>query len=132
MTGFPGETDREFDETVQFIRNQPFTYLHVFTYSERPGTAASLYPDQVPIAVRRERTSILRGLSDEKNKTFRKKMVGSKLSCVTLHENKALSTNFLQVELAHPRAANEITNLNIGGLSPAGLREASLLQVLSN
>lgn len=132
MTGFPAETDREFEETVQFIRNQAFTYLHVFTYSERPGTAASLYPDQVPIAVRRERTAILRRLSDEKNEAFRQTMVGSSLSCITLHENKALSTNFLQVDLARPRAANQITDLDIGGLSPGGLREASLLRVLSN
>ena len=132
MTGFPGESDREFDETVQFIRRHPFTYLHVFTYSERPGTAASLYPDQVPVAMRRERTAVLRRLSDEKNEAFRRKMIGSRLSCVTLHENKALSTNFLPVNLAEPRAANQIADLDIGSLSPGGLREASLFQVLSN
>src|SRR5581483_11258826 len=40
MTGFPGETDEEFGETVRFIERHPFTYLHVFTYSERPGTLA--------------------------------------------------------------------------------------------
>jgi threonylcarbamoyladenosine tRNA methylthiotransferase MtaB len=132
MTGFPGETDHEFEETVQFIRNQPFTYLHVFTYSERPGTAAATYSDQVPVALRRERTAILRQLSDEKNLAFRQTMLGRKLSCVTLHENKALSTNFLQVELAQPRTANQIIDLDIGGLSPSALREASLLRVLSN
>ncbi len=42
MTGFPGETDQEFGETVRFIEEQPFTYLHVFTYSERPGTLGRL------------------------------------------------------------------------------------------
>src|SRR6478672_5103739 len=41
MTGFPGETDAEFEETVRFLKERPFTYLHVFTYSERPGTRAA-------------------------------------------------------------------------------------------
>jgi threonylcarbamoyladenosine tRNA methylthiotransferase MtaB len=132
MTGFPGETDWEFNETLQFIQSQPFTYLHVFTYSERPGTAAAAYADQVPVAVRRERTTILRRLSDEKNAAFRRSMVGRALSCVTLHESKALSSNYLQVELAAPRSANQVLTLQIGSLSPSGLRESSLLPVLSN
>ncbi len=62
MTGFPGETDAEFDETVRFIEQQPFTYLHVFTYSERPGTRAPEQGTSVPMAVRRERTRLLREL----------------------------------------------------------------------
>lgn len=132
MTGFPGETDQEFEETVQFIRRQPFTYLHVFTYSERPGTAAATYADQVPVALRRERTAVLRQLSEEKNITFRHAMSGRTLSCVTLSENKALSSNYLPVELASPRSPNQIVDLKIGGLSTSGLRESSLFPVLSN
>ena len=49
MAGFPGETDAEFEENRAFIERLPFTYLHVFTYSERPGTAAAAMPDPVPM-----------------------------------------------------------------------------------
>ncbi|HXE11701.1 MAG TPA: tRNA (N(6)-L-threonylcarbamoyladenosine(37)-C(2))-methylthiotransferase MtaB [Bryobacteraceae bacterium] len=132
MTGFPGESDFEFQETVRFIEEQPFTYLHVFTYSERPGTAAADYADSVPVAVRRERTAVLRALSDRKNLAFRQRMIGRRLSCVTLHENKALSTNYLPVELSTPREPNRIVDLEIGSLSTSCLREKSLLPVLSN
>jgi threonylcarbamoyladenosine tRNA methylthiotransferase MtaB len=132
MTGFPGESDFEFEETVRFIEDQPFTYLHVFTYSERPGTAAASYADPVPVAVRRERTAILRALSERKNLAFRQRMLGRRLSCVTLHENKALSTNYLPVELSAPREPNQIVDLEIGSLSTSCLREKSLLPVLSN
>src|SRR5213079_1979122 len=55
MTGFPGETEAEFEESRAFIESLPFTYLHVFTYSERPGTPAAEAPDQVPMHVRHER-----------------------------------------------------------------------------
>jgi threonylcarbamoyladenosine tRNA methylthiotransferase MtaB len=131
MTGFPRETDAEFQETVDFIRDQPFTYLHVFTYSERPGTAAAEYPDAVPVAVRRERTNILRNLSDEKNATFRQRMLGRELSCVTLPGDKALSSNYLSIDLTQPRNANEIVDVLVGSLSEAGLREKALLHVLA-
>ena len=63
MTGFPGETDQEFEESFAFIESLPFTYLHVFTYSERPGTPAAEAPSQVPIPVRKQRTRALRDLA---------------------------------------------------------------------
>ena len=62
MTGFPGESEAEFEETRAFIDSLPFTYLHVFTYSERPGTPAAASGEQVPMPVRRERNRILRDL----------------------------------------------------------------------
>ncbi|MGZ4867977.1 MAG: tRNA (N(6)-L-threonylcarbamoyladenosine(37)-C(2))-methylthiotransferase MtaB, partial [Candidatus Angelobacter sp.] len=55
MVGFPGETDELFEESRSFIENLPFTYLHVFTYSSRPGTPSAAMPDQVPVHVARER-----------------------------------------------------------------------------
>ena len=73
MTGFPGETEGEFAETREFIEQHPFTYLHIFTYSERPGTSAAEQENRVPIPVRHERTRILRDLSDQKNLTFRRR-----------------------------------------------------------
>src|SRR5947208_9106433 len=67
MTGFPGETDELFEESRQFIESMPYTYLHVFTYSERPGTPAAEMAGSVPIPVRKERNKILRDLATRKN-----------------------------------------------------------------
>ena len=61
MVGFPGETDEDFEENRSFIAALPFTYLHVFTYSERPGTPAAASPEQVPVPVRKERTACCEG-----------------------------------------------------------------------
>lgn len=131
MTGFPGETKEEFDESVRFIEQQPFTYLHVFTYSERPGTLAAEQGQPVRIEVRRERTHILRQLSDRKNLEFRKRMIGKTLSAVTLDQGGiALTSNFLKVEMARPREPNQMVNLEIGSTCESGLREQALLPVI--
>jgi threonylcarbamoyladenosine tRNA methylthiotransferase MtaB len=129
MAGFPGETDSEFEESRAFIESLPFTYLHVFRYSERPGTAAAECPDRVPVEVRKERTRILRELAERKNLDFRRRMIGRPLSVVTLTEG-ALSSNFLKVELAQPRGPNQIAEVKIGSLSATGLREEQAFQVL--
>lgn len=132
MTGFPGETDAEFQETVTFVEEQPFTYLHVFTYSERPGTAAVSLGSSVPPAVRRERTHILRQLSDRKNLAFRRCMVGKTLSAVTLEERGvALTSNFLRVAMNQDRSPNELISLDIGAASDSGLEERKPFAVLT-
>jgi threonylcarbamoyladenosine tRNA methylthiotransferase MtaB len=128
MTGFPGETDAEFEETRAFIESLPFTYLHVFTYSERPGTPAA-ESQQVPMEVRRDRNRVLRELAAQKNLEFRRRMLGRTLSVVTLTDG-ALSDNFLKVELATPRASNQLMDVKIGSLTPNGLREHNPLSVL--
>jgi len=132
MTGFPGETDAEFAETVRFIEEQPFTYLHVFTYSERPGTRAAGMDGAAPVKVRQERTRVLRDLSERKNLEFRRRMVGKTLSAVTLEERGwALATNFLKVELATIRRPNELLDVTIGGVrAGGGLRERGVLCVV--
>jgi len=124
MAGFPGETDHEFQETLRFIEALPFTYLHVFTYSARPGTPAAALPDQVPPPVRKERNRLLREAAARKNREFRARMLGRKLSVVTLEQpGVALSDNYLKVELARPREPNRIVEVEIGGLTADGLRE---------
>ncbi len=128
MAGFPGETDAEFEETRAFIESLPFTYLHVFTYSERPGTPAASSA-QVPMEIRRDRNRILRELAAEKNIEFRRRMVGRTLSVVTLSDG-ALSGNFLKVELAMRRGRNQMIDIKIGSLTPNGLRELNPLTVL--
>lgn len=131
MTGFPGESDVEFEETFRFVERLPFTYLHVFTYSERPGTPAA-ESAQVPLRIRKERTRLLRGLAAEKNLEFRRRMIGRKLAAVTLENGTALTTNYIKVKLATPRPANQLVDLSIGGLTADGLAEAALLPVLSS
>jgi threonylcarbamoyladenosine tRNA methylthiotransferase MtaB len=131
MTGFPGETESEFNETVRFIDQHPFTYLHVFTYSERPGTAAIQHANPVPQAVRNERTRILRTLSDTKNLEFRRAMLGRTLPAVTLEKpGLALTTNFLKVEMTRHREPNQNVALEIGRVLPLALRERELLPCL--
>ena len=124
MTGFPGETEAEFAETLAFVDSLPFTYLHVFTYSERPGTAAAGLA-QVPWQLRKERTRRLRELGAAKNLRFRNRMLGRPLRAVTLDNGTALTENYLQVELAQPRPANEWVTVTAGALTAQGLREAS-------
>jgi threonylcarbamoyladenosine tRNA methylthiotransferase MtaB len=129
MVGFPGETDEEFEESRAFIDSLPFTYLHVFTYSERPGTPAAESPNQVPMPVRKERNRVLRELAAGKNLAFRQSMTGRKLSAVTLDDG-ALSDNFLKIELNPRRPPNQIVDVLIGGVTENGLREHNPLAVL--
>lgn len=70
IVGFPGETDELFEETYNFIKNSPISYLHVFTYSERDNTVAASLDNPVPHEVRKERTKRLRDLSDSKLNEF--------------------------------------------------------------
>jgi threonylcarbamoyladenosine tRNA methylthiotransferase MtaB len=124
MVGFPGETEADFEESRRFIESLPFTYLHVFTYSERPGTPAAGHPAGVPIAVRKSRNRVLRELAEAKNREFRQRMVGRTLSAVTLHESRtALTGNYLKVQLTASRAPNSIVDVRIGALTTDGLSE---------
>ena len=131
MTGFPGETEAEFEESRAFIEGLPFTYLHVFTYSARPGTPAAADADQVPMAVRKHRTHVLRDLAQRKNLEFRQSMIGRTLSAVTIEDGRiALSGNYLKIALARPREANRVADIPIGGLTPDGLHESGMLPIL--
>lgn len=105
MVGFPGETDELFEESRSFIEHLPFTYLHVFTYSSRPGTASAAMPDQVPVGVARERNRVLRELGARKNLEFRNSFQGKILDAITLHSHdkhftEALSDNYLKIRVA--------------------------------
>ncbi|MBI3210411.1 MAG: tRNA (N(6)-L-threonylcarbamoyladenosine(37)-C(2))-methylthiotransferase MtaB [Candidatus Solibacter usitatus] len=129
MTGFPGETWEEFEESRGFIERMPFTYLHVFTYSERPGTEAS-YMTHVSMETRKERNRILRELGAAKNLAFRKAMVGKNISVVTLDANgTALSENFIRVELTTPRERNRTEDVLVGEVTAHGVREATPFRV---
>ena len=103
MVGFPGETDDEFERTRAFVERMPFTYLHVFSYSSREGTEAADMDGQVSKSVKRERNRVLRELIDRKNLEFRRNLVGSTVSAVTLAAgegtSRALSENFVEIHL---------------------------------
>jgi threonylcarbamoyladenosine tRNA methylthiotransferase MtaB len=129
MTGFPGETDEEFEQSRAFIESLPFTYLHVFTYSERPGTPAADL-SQVPVPIRKHRTKILRDLAAQKNLEFRRAMIGKTVSAVTL-DNGALTENYLKIKLATPHPPNQILNLKVGGVTSDGLHEIGMMPILS-
>jgi threonylcarbamoyladenosine tRNA methylthiotransferase MtaB len=129
MVGFPGETDREFEETLAFVRSLPFGYLHLFPFSPRPGTrewplhSASPVP---PHAIE-ERIAILRTLAAEKTRAHRACFIGSRLPTITLHtpaslaaqgRTAALTENFLPIELEGRLPANQFVHVRATGLSP--------------
>ena len=106
IAGFPGETDTEFAETLEFIRSIPFAGGHVFPYSPRPGTPAARMKDQVPKAIQKERAKVLRDIFEQKTEQFETSFIGtdkdvlwesSQLSEDGLYETHGLSGNYLTV-----------------------------------
>lgn len=86
IVGFPGETDEEFMDTINFLKDLNISYLHVFTYSERANTTAVKLGDPVPMNVRKERSQQLHILSDKKKRAFYEENVGSQRT--VLFENE--------------------------------------------
>ena len=105
IVGFPGEGDAEFNETYEFIRSMDISYLHVFTFSERPGTAAAGMKPVVPNRVRDERSKILHLLSEEKRSSFHKSQEG-RVSEVLFERQSGRNTmtgftgNYIETEVA--------------------------------
>lgn len=118
IVGFPGETDAEFDTTTQFIRALPFTYLHVFSFSERPGTTAASLGERVPAQAIRERARALRVLGEQKASAFRLSQSGRTLRALTLARSgadwtEALTANYLKVRVPGRHSANEWHEIRI-------------------
>ncbi len=82
MVGFPGEGEKEFQNTVELVERSPLTHLHVFSYSPRPGTRAAALKHQVPDQVKKERSETLRELGNRKNYDFRKKFMNTEVKVV--------------------------------------------------
>jgi threonylcarbamoyladenosine tRNA methylthiotransferase MtaB len=122
MVGFPGETDELFEESRQFIEAMPFTYLHVFTYSERPGTPAAEMPGVVPIPVRKERNRVLRKLANDKNAAFRQSLLDRDFTAVTLDPpGLALTDNYVKATLDLPYTPNRLVRLRPRALNDQGV-----------
>jgi len=99
ICGFPGETEEDHRRTVTFLEKLPFTYIHVFPYSDRSGTAASEMPGKVSSRLIRERCREIRELSEKKNREFRRSQIGEEISLLTLTKacgssREALSDNY--------------------------------------
>jgi threonylcarbamoyladenosine tRNA methylthiotransferase MtaB len=106
ITGFPGETDADHAATLRFIEDRPFTYLHVFSYSQRPSTKAASLPNHLPGRIIKSRARELRALGEAKSAAFRNSQIGRTLQLLTLrrgpthtHSTPALSENYLSVQL---------------------------------
>jgi threonylcarbamoyladenosine tRNA methylthiotransferase MtaB len=115
MVGFPGESDAEFEETRRLVEDLPFTYLHVFTYSARPGTPAAAMGKQVSTHVARERNRVLRDLVAQKKLAFMSGFIGKPLEVITLnvtgsdHAGKyteGLTDNYLPMRMRGDYAPN--------------------------
>ena len=107
IAGFPGESDADHEATLAFIERLPFTYLHVFSYSVRPGTPAASMPNQVPAHIIKARARQLRALSEAKSAAFRHSQLGRHLRVLTLRKGPAtpgdatpaLSSNYLKLSV---------------------------------
>src|SRR5271165_1855961 len=118
MVGFPGETDDDFEQTRALIERLPFTYLHVFTYSSRPGTTSAEMPDQVPVHIARERNRVLRELAAQKKRAFMQSFVGRELEAITLTHydgefTEALADNYLKLRVRGEHRPNTLLRSKI-------------------
>ena len=108
IVGFPGETDEDFAENVQYLASSPLSHLHVFPYSDRPGTEASSLPSRVPPSVIRDRGVRMRGIGALLASRFREAQVGSLRPGLTLEDGTLVVTdNYLKVRVPRGRARNE-------------------------
>ena len=138
MVGFPGESEAEFESTRRMIEELSFTYLHVFTYSARPGTLAAEMTQQVPVQVARERNRILREMAAGKKLAFMRGFVGKKIEAITLNVvtsgvvsgvgndcggdfTEALTDNYLKLRLRGRHEPNRWLRAEIGDVVDGSL-----------
>jgi threonylcarbamoyladenosine tRNA methylthiotransferase MtaB len=125
LVGFPGETEAQFQRTLQVVERLPFSYLHVFSYSARPGTPAAKYPDQVHPAAKKERSQRLRALGQAKKEAFARRFIGRRLA-VLLEGKRAKTTqllsglteNYMRVHVDAPEAfVNQLVPVRLVGFA---------------
>lgn len=134
IVGFPRETDKDFKVTYNFLNELDITYLHVFTYSERPNTPASDMDNPVPVHIRRERNEMLRILSEKKKRHFYSQYVGkARTALFEVSKNKDLMSgftdNYLKIELPYnPEMINELGKVRLEAINEKGNFEATLIE----
>jgi threonylcarbamoyladenosine tRNA methylthiotransferase MtaB len=114
IAGFPGETQDDFDELTGYLERSPLTHLHVFPYSDRPGTVASRLPGKVHGSVIRERAQQLRAISRALNEKFRESQRGTRRPALTIEDGStAVTDNYFRVPVPGGHARNEWVELEI-------------------
>ena len=127
IVGFPGESDELFLETYQMLSELDISYLHVFTYSERPNTEAVDLPDVVPLKVRNKRSKMLRGLSVKKRRAFYESQIGATFNVLFEGENKkgyihGFTQNYVKVKAPwNPELVNTLHPVKLSGIDEDGL-----------
>lgn len=122
MVGFPGETDAEFEQTRRMIEELPFTYLHVFTYSSRPGTRSATMRNQVPGPIMKERNRVLRELASQKKAEFMRTFVGRQIEAITLRSGDekgtdALTDNYLKLRIPAAVESNRWVRVDVSNFA---------------
>jgi len=119
IAGFPGETPRDFDEQADHLRSSALTHVHVFPYSDRPGTAASRMAGKVTATEIRRRATALRAIADDLNRAFVGRQVGRERDALTLHDGTvALTDNYIKVAIPRGRPRNERVRVRIESVNP--------------
>ena len=127
IVGFPGETDEHFLETYNYLNEMDISYLHVFTYSERPNTEAVLMEGVVPKNVRSKRSKMLRGLSVKKRRAFYESQLGNTLTVLFESENKegyihGFTENYVKVKAPwNPELVNTLHEVTLSKIDEDGL-----------
>jgi threonylcarbamoyladenosine tRNA methylthiotransferase MtaB len=128
VVGFPGENEEMFRHTCELIADLPITYLHVFPYSKRPGTAAADMPNQIPAPVKQERAARLRALGQEKRTEFYRRQLGR--THKVLAENaanrfklmKGFSENYVPIHFKAPvSTANTVVEVEVREIREEGV-----------
>lgn len=134
IVGFPGETDEEFDKTIEFLKELDVSYLHVFTYSERANTKALNIEPIVPIEKRRERSKILRSLSEKKKRHFYSQFAGTSRDVLFEAEEEegmmyGFTDNYIKVAIPfNENYINTIQKVQLNEISPFGIMKAIVLE----
>ncbi len=127
MVGFPGETDERFLDTYTFLNELNISYLHVFTYSERPNTLAAEMEGVIPMKVRKKRSKMLRGLSAKKRRIFYESQLGNTLTALFEHENKngyieGYTQNYVRVKMPwDERYVNTLQEIKLAQIDEDGV-----------
>ncbi len=127
IVGFPGETDELFLETYNYLNALDISYLHVFTYSERPNTKAVTMEGVVPKKVRAKRSKMLRGLSVKKRRAFYESQIGQTLTVLFESENKegyihGFTENYVKVKTPwNPALVNTLHKVTLNNIAEDGL-----------
>jgi threonylcarbamoyladenosine tRNA methylthiotransferase MtaB len=116
IVGFPGESDDDFAANLEYLPSSPLSHLHVFPYSDRPGTAASVLPGKVDGAVVRERGVRLREIGAALAARFRESQVGRVRDGLTLEDGTAVVTdNYLKVRIPAGQPRNRRVRVRVSG-----------------